>query len=161
MKSFLASVVLAALVLTVFCSCGSSEKPSEPLTSSETNSVDSSETEIDVDLTTLSSTMIFGEVSYMMVKPEKYLGKTIKMNGEYYASYYEQTDKHYHFVIIADAEACCQEGIEFILAGDYTYPDDYPKDGDQVEICGEFASYIEEGRTYYHIKTNEIKIVSA
>lgn len=37
--------------------------------------------ELDVDLTTLSSTMVYSEVYNMMYEPDRYLGKRIKMNG--------------------------------------------------------------------------------
>ena len=37
--------------------------------------------EPDVDLTTLSSTMVYSEVYNMMCEPDRYLGKRIKMNG--------------------------------------------------------------------------------
>ena len=54
---------------------------------------------IDIDLTGFSSTMIYAEVYNMMVSPEDYIGKTIKMNGLF--SYYhdEDTDNEYFFCI--------------------------------------------------------------
>lgn len=170
MKKFFLMFTSTLLLVCLLCACASNEKPQESTSSDISNSnsdvantnsdVANADTEeIDVDLTQLSSTMIFAEVSHMMMSPEEYVGKTVKMSGEYYASYYEHTDKHYHFVIIADAEACCQEGMEFILVDDHDGTDSYPTDGEKVEICGKFSSYIEMGRTYYHIKTNDIKIV--
>ncbi len=112
-----------------------------------------------VDLTQLSSTMVYAEVSNMMMTPEDYIGKTIKMNGLYYASHNPELDIYYHFVIIADATACCSQGLEFLLNGEHTYPDDYPADKTPVEVTGVWGSYEEDGNTYYHIATDEITVL--
>ena len=56
-----------------------SEKKSEskPAASEPTQSTDG----VDVDLTRLSSTMVYSEVYNMMNAPGDYIGKTIKMTG--------------------------------------------------------------------------------
>ncbi len=41
---------------------------------------------IDVDLTTLSGTMVYSEVFNMIANPEDYVGKTIKMQGQFFVS---------------------------------------------------------------------------
>lgn len=115
--------------------------------------------EVDVDLTALSATMVYAEVYNMMTAPEAYMGKTVKMRGQYYASYYEVTDNYYHYVIIADATACCQQGIEFIWNGDHQYPQDYPDDNTQIEVTGIFGSYEELGYTFYYLSTDAITVV--
>ena len=38
---------------------------------------------LDVDLTTLSSTMVYSEVYNMMYEPDRYVGKRIKMDGQF------------------------------------------------------------------------------
>lgn len=115
--------------------------------------------EVDVDLTALSSILIFSEVNNMMIKPDRYMGKTIKMSGQYYHTYYEETGQYYHYVIIADATACCEQGLEFIWNGEHTFPDAYPEEGTNVEVEGVFGSYEELGVTYYYIATDDVKIV--
>jgi len=108
-------------------------------------------------LTLLSSTMVYSEVYNMMVNPDNYLGKTIKIIGPYNAEYFEETGKYYHFIIISDATACCQNGIEFIWDDNsHTYPDDYPEDNTIIEVVGIFSSYEESGGTYYYLKTEAI-----
>ncbi len=87
---------------------------------------------IDLDLTALSANMVYSEVFYMMVTPENYIGKTIKMAGPFVDFYDETMDKRYFACIIRDATACCAQGMEFILTDDYTYPDDYPEDGSEI-----------------------------
>ena len=115
--------------------------------------------EIDVDLTTLSSTMVYAEVFNIVSNPTDYLGKTIKVNGLYYSYYFSQTEQYYHHVFIPDATACCQQGLELIWSGDHTYPDDYPVDETEIEITGVFWEYDELGITYYYIATDDIKIL--
>ena len=58
-----------------------SEKKSEskPAASDPTQGTDG----VDVDLTRLSSTMVYSEVYNMMNAPGDYIGKTIKMTGQF------------------------------------------------------------------------------
>ena len=112
---------------------------------------------VDVDLTVLSSTMVYSEVYNMLYfYPEDYYGKTVKANG-IFAIYQmvvdgvTQPDPVAYACIIADATACCAEGMEFVLEGDYTYPDDYPELGAEITVIGEFQSYEENGMTWYHL----------
>ena len=111
--------------------------------------------EIDVDLTVLSSTMVYAEVNNIMTNPDDYMGKTIKVQGYYNASYYDVTDNYYHYVIIQDAVDCCAQGIEFILTGgDFKYPDDFPEILDFIEITGVFDNYDELDKTYYYLNVD-------
>ena len=61
---------------------------------------------VDVDLTLMGSDLVYATVYQMMSKPEEYEGKTIRIEGKYYASYYPITDKYYNYCLIADALAC-------------------------------------------------------
>lgn len=106
---------------------------------------------LDVDLTALSSTMVYAEVYNMMTAPEDYIGKIVKMKGEFAIYHDEAADQYYFAVIITDATACCAQGIEFIWAGEHTYPDDYPELGNEVTVTGEFRTYEEGGYTYIHL----------
>lgn len=114
---------------------------------------------IDVDLTKMSSIMVYSEVYNIMVEPETYIGKTIKIQGPYYASYWDQTDNYYHYVIIEDATACCTQGLEFIWDNnEHQFPDEYPEDYTEVEISGTFNKYEEEGQEFYYIAANDVVI---
>jgi hypothetical protein len=105
---------------------------------------------IDVDLTVLSSTMLFSEVYNIMANPKKYLGKTIKVSG-YYA-YSRSTG--FHFVIMKDAAACCAQGLEFRL----NYPNAYLIEDADIELVGTFKSYENLDNTYYYISTDKVSI---
>lgn len=122
------------------------------------NSASSVEDGIDVDLTILSSTMVYSEVYNMMCYPENYLGKTVKMSGMYTAFQDEETGNSYHACIIMDATACCAQGIEFELTDDYVYPDDYPNEGETICVTGTFETYMEGEKKYCTLKNALIKI---
>ena len=129
------------------------EKESE--SKSTTSKPEQSADGIDVDLTKLSSTMVYSEVYNMMVSPESYIGKTVKMNGAF--AYYEdpETKKQYFACIIADATACCSQGIEFILTGEHTYPNDYPELNSEITVTGTFETYEENGYNYCRLVNAE------
>ena len=101
-----------------------------------------------LDLTTMSSTMVYSEVYNMMISPQLFEGLTIKMEGTFSYYYDEATDKEYFACIIQDATACCSQGIEFELSGDVSYPDDYPEPGQTVCVEGTFDTYYEAGFPY-------------
>ena len=103
---------------------------------------------VDIDLTTMSSTMVYSEVNNIVNEPEKYIGKTIKMNGVYAFVYDDSNTKRYDACIIQDATACCGGGIEFELTGDYKYPDDYPEEGGDICVIGVFDTYTEGDYIY-------------
>ncbi len=108
----------------------------------------SSQDGIDIDLTALSSTMVYSEVYNMMAIPEDYIGKTVKMDGIFSSFCDETTGKYYFACIIMDATACCSQGIEFELDGEHKYPDDYPEVGEEVCVVGTFDTYKEGEYTY-------------
>lgn len=103
---------------------------------------------IDIDLTALSSTMVYSEVYNMMYYPGDFIGKTIKMSGMYDVYHDESTGKYYHACIISDATACCSQGLEFELTDEYAYPDDYPRIGEIVCVTGVFDTYQEGEKKY-------------
>ena len=131
--------------------------PKEQETPEESEQPQASSNGVEVDLTVLSSVMVYSEVYNMLYNdPAHYLGKTVKARGEF--SIYQlvtdgvlQPDPVSYACIISDAAACCAEGMEFVLKGDLTYPDDYPELGAEITVIGEFQSYEENGMTWYHL----------
>ena len=112
---------------------------------------------IDVDLTKLSSTMVYSEVYNMLYTPDDYIGKTVKMKGAF--AYYEdpETKERYFACIIADAMACCSQGLDFIPTGEYTYPDDYPELNAEITVTGTFEIYEKNGIKYCRLANAAIE----
>ena len=133
------------------------ETPDEQQTPEEPEQTQTSADGVDVDLTVLSSTMVYSEVYNMLYNdPAHYFGKTVKARGTF--SIYQlvadgvlQPDPVSYACIISDAAACCAEGMEFVLKDDLAYPDDYPELGTEITVIGEFQSYEENGVTWYHL----------
>ena len=103
---------------------------------------------IDIDLTVMSATMVYSEVYNMLLYPEKYVGKTVKMEGAYSYYYDDEMNCYYYGCIIKDATACCAQGLEFVPGDKYVFPDDFPNEGENVVVVGVFDTY-EEGDYYY------------
>ena len=103
---------------------------------------------VDIDLTVLSSTMVYSQVYNLMVDPYSYIGKTIKMTGMYACTDLTQSTEFYCACIIQDATQCCSQGIEFELDDTYSFPEDYPEYGDDITVIGEFDIYQDGGYTY-------------
>lgn len=114
-----------------------------------------------VDLTALSSTMVYAEVFAMMSSPEDYVGKTVKMQGifskgQLYAAGSLNDGGTVFACVIQDATACCAQGIPFELAGDHTYPQDYPELGDTITVVGTFEIHQQEGMRFCRLRDAEL-----
>lgn len=118
------------------------------------------ESDVDYDLTTMNSDMVYATVYQMMIDPDTYIGKTIRMSGLYYAVYYEPTEKHYHYCIIEDALSCCSQGMEFVWEdGSHIYPDEYPEDNTKVIVEGVFETYREDGDTNLYSRLKDATMI--
>ena len=128
---------------------GLNEGASAPAAVSESAVLSTAEG-LDIDLTILSSTLVYSEVYQMMMDPDLYIGKTIRMSGIYTVYHDVPNDLYYHACIITDATACCSQGIEFVLADaqDRVFPDDYPMGGTEITVTGVFDTYMDGGRLY-------------
>ncbi|MBQ7148391.1 MAG: hypothetical protein IJR96_06535 [Pseudobutyrivibrio sp.] len=167
MKRFILLTVTAAMLLS---GCGNKvaqEETSEPLQSEvyevtdsgadqeepeETENTETVESQtapsVDLDLTALSSTFIYAEVSNMMMEPLEYVGKKVKMEGTCATYQDPDTGKMYYACIIQDATQCCSQGLEFVLDEDTYTEEDYPAQGEEIIVEGTFATYEEEGGQY-------------
>ena len=148
-------LLLAALLLCSLAACGAKDnKDTGDAADTPPASQNQSTDGIDLDLTALSSTMVYSEVYGMMSFPDNYIGKTVKMKGQF--AVYQATDENGAFIpdqiyfacVIADATACCSQGLEFDLSGAHTYPDDYPELGSEITVVGTFELYEEDGCQY-------------
>lgn len=139
-------ICLSALLLT---GCGNAAPADGSNSGASAASADTtSDGKPEIDLTTMSSTMVYSQVSDMMQTPEKYMGKSVRMKGPFSIYQDPSNGKNYFAVIISDATACCAQGIEFVLEGDVKYPDDYPEAGTEITVSGEFDTYEEAGSIY-------------
>lgn len=112
---------------------------------------------VDVDLSVLTGTLVYSEVYNMLATPEDYIGKRIKITGMYATKYDSEKDKRYFACIVQDATACCLQGMEFLLTDDFSYPEDYPSDGEEITVTGEFETYKEGELVFCRLKNAELE----
>lgn len=121
---------------------GTSSQAASQESSDTASSSSSGNTKVDYDLTAMGSDMVYATVYQMMIDPDAYTGKTIRMKGIYYSSYYEPTQQYYHYCIIQDATACCAQGLEFVWgSGEHFYPTEYPAENAEIIVEGTFDVY--------------------
>lgn len=91
---------------------------------------------VDLDLSELSSSIAYAQIYNMKYTPDDYIGKTVKIRGQF--AYYENPDTkvRYFACIITDGTGCCSQELEFIPVGEHAYPDDYPTIGSEITVTG-------------------------
>ena len=111
---------------------------------------------VDLDLSAMSGTIVYAQVYNLMVDPEPWLGRIIRMAGLY--NRYEDTANSivYHACIIQDATACCAQGLEFVLPDDPAQPAEYPEPGTEITVTGRLELYEENGTLFLHLVDAEM-----
>lgn len=113
----------------------------------------------DYDLTNMNSDMVYATVFQMMMEPEAFKGKKIKLKGVYYSGKDKKTKRKHHFCIIKDALQCCAQGIEIL-------PDNklkekrnvFPKQNKSITVAGVAETYRIKGDKpiYCRIKASSV-----
>ena len=91
---------------------------------------------VDIDLTKMSSTMVYSTVFNMVNNPAQFAGKTMRMRGEY-TTYHISVDdptQIIHACLVRDAAGCCSQGLEFVLSNG-----NYPTGASEVTVVGTIA----------------------
>ena len=127
-----------------------------PIFSETTDAPVSEFSAMEIDLTNMSSTMVYSYVFNMISTPDDFIGQRFRIRGIYDEQYWDQTKLTYHYIVIADATACCAQGLEFVLTDPNAA---YPQVGEEFEISGIFGTYEEEGNLYIQIAADSIKKV--
>lgn len=110
-----------------------------------------------VDLTEMGSNFVFGVISNMMMNPDDYLGRRLVLKGTATQTTIEIMGETFYAVIIADAKACCAQGIEYVLQDGASYP----KEGAQIIVSGIFETYKENDMDFYRLAVDQITDLSA
>lgn len=115
---------------------------------------------IDVDLNNLNANVVYSQVFLMMTEPDKFIGKRIRMSGQFNVYAAEEGNPNgvteYYAIIIADAQACCQQGIEFVWPG-HTYPEGFPEVKSNASVTGIFEVYEENGKKYCRLVADTVE----
>lgn len=134
---------------------GDAGKGKSSKSKSKTNS-----NKIDVDLNNLNANVVYSQVFLMMTEPDKFIGKRIRMSGQFNVYAAEEGNPsgvtEYYAIIIADAQACCQQGIEFVWPG-HTYPEGFPEVKSNASVTGIFEVYEENGKKYCRLIADTVE----
>lgn len=115
-------------------------------------STGSNTSKINLDLTKMSATMIYSTIFDMLIMPEDYIEKTIKLSGWFETYTDPQTGEMYYAVVVPDATACCQQGLEFVWPGDHKYPEDFPEIMQDITVTGIYKLIENDGITYNYLE---------
>ena len=92
----------------------------------------------EIDLTQMSSTMVYSYVFNLMYDPTPFIGKRFRIQGIYDENYWAESDTTYHCILI---------------------PASYPQPADDIEISGILTTYMEDDTPYIEIQVDQIKIL--
>ncbi len=112
---------------------------------------------VDLDLTKMSATMIYSTMFDMLVMPEDYVEKNIKVSGWFETYTDPQTAELYYAVVVPDATACCQQGLEFVWLGEHSYPADFPDIGADITVTGVYKLIENNGITYNYLEASKVE----
>ncbi len=114
-----------------------------------------SNSEVDFDFTTMSSTMVYAQVYDLMSNSDSYFGKSFRMVGEYNQTL-DSYDELMHFIIINDATGCCPQGLEL------KFPEDMeiPVAGTAVIVDATVDTYEFDGFNYAYMNVSSIEITN-
>lgn len=111
----------------------------------------------DMDLSCLSTTMMYSQLFNILMDAEAWEGKIIRMTGQF--SVWDDADLGgLHFTcVVADATACCFQGLDFVWAGNHPYPDAYPPEGALITVTGRFELYEEDGYSFVRLADAQVE----
>ena len=101
---------------------------------------------VDIDLTKMSSTMIYSTVFNIVTTPKNFVGKTMRMRGEY-TTYPISASETIHACLVRDAAGCCSQGIEFRLTGGK-----YPAGAGEITVVGTIDSFRLDGKEICYLR---------
>jgi len=139
--------VLFSICLSLIISMTSCSKNNSP-------SVQEGQPRIDLDLTKMSASLIYSNVFNMMVDPDSFKGKTIKVDGNFRILNGPNGEIAWT-VIVPDATACCEQGLSFT----WGFGEDVPATDTPVTVTGIFTiKEIDDGIYYSYLTGTEVTI---
>ena len=109
---------------------------------------------VDIDLTKMSSTMVYSTVFNMVNNPAKFVGKTMRMRGEYTTYHISVNDptQIIHACLVRDAAGCCSQGLEFVLSNGK-----YPTGASEITAVGTIAVQKISGKYVCYLKNSALE----
>lgn len=150
------TLFFAAAVMMTLTGCSKSksaagaENPAEILADEVEEFADENAV-LDFDLTKMGANMVYAQVFNMMLEPEQFKGKVFKIRGNF-TEFTSPDGNPGYAVIIADALACCQQGIEF----KYDF-EQKPSPDEIITVTGKYiVTSLESGAVYSYVKASAV-----
>ncbi len=155
MKKVICVLMLCVMCVSLLCGCTTGDADAiEPV---KTSTEIYNDSDVQLDLSLMSGTVVYSMLSNIMYEPDKYIGQVIRLAGYYSVWEDPETGMIYHSCVIPDATACCAQGMEFVWAGEHTNPDDYPELGTDMIVTGKLESYMEGEYMYLHLVNADVQ----
>ena len=106
---------------------------------------------VDIDLTKMSATMVYSTVFNMVNNPTNFVGKTMRMRGEY-TTYPISALETIHACLVRDAAGCCSQGLEFVLSNR-----NYPTGAGEITVVGTIAVQKISGKYVCYLKNSALE----
>ena len=90
--------------------------------------------QFDYDFTKINYYVASGVLFDMLVSSEKYVGKTVKINGQFLSDVYD--GRQVMAVVLWDVGGCCPTGLTVVPSDGMRYPADFPESGSFATFCG-------------------------
>lgn len=117
-------VALLLILILSLCACGEEKLPEG----------------VDVDLSRMSGTVVYGKVYDMVTNGQNYQDQIVRMHGTTSTIDVKEKGKvvdTLYSCVIFDAAGCCSQGIEFILKDQ----NDFPGIGKEITVEGRWDWY--------------------
>lgn len=149
-KILLCGFCLVLAVCIISCKKNDSEKNESKMEIQQSNDA------IDLDLSAMNYNMLSSISFDVLITPEKYVNKRIKVTGNFHSSFH---DGHRYFSVLNwDATGCCLVGFDFIPLAALNFPEDFPKADEEIIVIGTFK-YADEAEDSLLFYAEEIKVV--
>ncbi len=99
---------------------------------------------LDIDLTKMSATMIYSQIFNMIIEPEVFEGNIIKVAGKFTEISDSETSQISYAVLIPDATACCQQGLELRWEGRSELSGECPELDSEIVVTGKYTVMYDE-----------------
>ncbi len=111
---------------------------------------------VDIDISSMPSSLAYSMVFNMAEKPDEHIGKTVRIKGAFATTVDTTGEKRYYACMVTDATACCTQGIEFEVADKLVFPEDYPSPGEEITVVGKYDVYSEGNYRYSTLRDARI-----
>ncbi len=104
-----------------------------------------------IDLTVVTGDAAFAELYAIAFDPDQFVGKTVKLSGEFTSVYDEFVSRTFYGCAIMDSTACCRQGLDFDPAPEFVSAVQALRAGDAITVEGVFETYVEKGVTFHRL----------